>query len=590
MPGNAGAVIATPGLVQPEPARTVEGVRRVPRRDRRPAGPGVVPGPAPGRLTGVGTSAPRRTVPTCPSGSTAHRAPTSSPMPSASCCRRPLDDPFAEEVVVVPAKGVERWLTQRLSHRLGAGARGGDGVCAGVRFLNPRSLVSMLLDRERDDAWDPDRLVWPLLETIDAQPRRAVVRDPRHPPRPRARRRRRRAPPQPPLLRRPPPGRPLRVVRRPAADARHRLARRRDTDGAGGDLDDDLVWQAELWRRLLDRVGEPAARRPARRHPRAPARGRRGARPAVAAVAVRPHPAARSPRSSCCEALGESREVHVWLPQPSPQLWDDLAGIGGVVPREDDDSAELVRPPAARLARARHPRAAADARCAVTDGDAHVGSSLSTTPGHSAGLAAGRHPRPTTPRRPPSAPTAALADDDRSLQVHACHGAARQVDVLREVLVGLLEDDPTLEPRDILVMCPDIETFAPLISAGFGLATRASAATAGDAGHPAHQLRVKLADRALTSTNPLLAVAGHAARAQRRPGHRLRRARPGLDRGLPAPLLVHRRRARPDRPLGRRGRRPLGHRPARPGRRSRWRGSSTTPGGPASTGSSSASP
>ncbi len=32
----------------------------------------------------------------------------------------PLADPFAEEVVVVPAKGVERWLSQRLSHRLGA--------------------------------------------------------------------------------------------------------------------------------------------------------------------------------------------------------------------------------------------------------------------------------------------------------------------------------------------------------------------------------------------------------------------------------------------------------------------------------------
>ena len=52
----------------------------------------------------------------------------------------------------------------------------------------------------------------------------------------------------------------------------------------------------------------------------------------------------------------------------------------------------------------------------------------------------------------------------------------------------------------MLVMCPDIETYAPLISAGFGLATTD--------GHPAHRLRVKLADRALSSTNPLLAVAG----------------------------------------------------------------------------------
>ena len=89
------------------------------------------------------------------------------------------------------------------------------------------------------------------------------------------------------------------------------------------------------------------------------------------------------------------------------------------------------------------------------------------------------------------------------MQVHACHGAARQVDVLREVLVGLLEDDPTLEPRDILVMCPDIETYAPLIQAGFGLADLPGARE----GHPGHRLRLRLADRALSSTNPLLAVA-----------------------------------------------------------------------------------
>ena len=50
---------------------------------------------------------------------------------------------------------------------------------------------------------------------------------------------------------------------------------------------------------------------------------------------------------------------------------------------------------------------------------------------------------------------------DRSVQVHACHGAARQVDVLREVLVGLLQDDPTLEPRDILVMCPGHRVLRP---------------------------------------------------------------------------------------------------------------------------------
>ena len=69
------------------------------------------------------------------------------------------------------------------------------------------------------------------------------------------------------------------------------------------------------------------------------------------------------------------------------------------------------------------------------------------------------------------------------------------------VLLGLLADDPTLEPRDILVMCPDIETYAPLITARFGLADVVSG------GHPAHRLRVQLADRAVSRTNPLLGVA-----------------------------------------------------------------------------------
>src|SRR5690606_12029872 len=84
-----------------------------------------------------------------------------------------MADPFAEEVVVVPARGVERWLTQRLSHRLGATDGRSDGVCAGVRLVSPRSLVAQLTGTERTDPWDPDRLAWPLLATIDE-----VVKEP----------------------------------------------------------------------------------------------------------------------------------------------------------------------------------------------------------------------------------------------------------------------------------------------------------------------------------------------------------------------------------------------------------------------------
>ena len=73
--------------------------------------------------------------------------------------------------------------------------------------------------------------------------------------------------------------------------------------------------------------------------------------------------------------------------------------------------------------------------------------------------------------------------------------------MLREIVLGLLADDPTLEPRDVLIACPDVETFAPLVSAVFGL-------DSDDNGHPGHRLAVRLADRALRQVNPLLDVAG----------------------------------------------------------------------------------
>src|SRR3954454_14041779 len=84
----------------------------------------------------------------------------------------PPDDPFAAEVVAVPAKGVERWLAQRLSHVLSPST--GDGVCANVAFPWPSTLVDEALaassaeHAEAVERWAPARAVWRLLDVIDA--------------------------------------------------------------------------------------------------------------------------------------------------------------------------------------------------------------------------------------------------------------------------------------------------------------------------------------------------------------------------------------------------------------------------------------
>ena len=67
--------------------------------------------------------------------------------------------------------------------------------------------------------------------------------------------------------------------------------------------------------------------------------------------------------------------------------------------------------------------------------------------------------------RPAFAP---LAPGNRSLQFHSCHTRLREVQVLHDQLRALLDATPGLQARDIAVLTPDIDAYAPHISAVFG--------------------------------------------------------------------------------------------------------------------------
>ncbi len=427
-----------------------------------------------------------------------HRAQRSDVLATAlaELLATPLVDVFAEEVVAVPARGVERWLTQQLSHRLGRRDGRDDGICAGVRFPSPAALLNEVIHgpARHVDPWAPDALVWPLLEVIDeCGGQKWCETLGRHlgvgaPAEERASRQ----------------GRRYAVARRLAglfdlyAGNRPALladwAQGLDTDGFGAPLPDDLAWQAQLWRLVRDRIGglDPIERR------------------AVAAVELRSNPEAvqlperlslfgptRLPHSQLelLSSLAVHREVHLWLPHPSPTLWERLQAEQPRATRRQDPT----------VAAARHPLLASLGR-----DSRELQLVLNTVEHADQQHALSDRPRTLLSRlqdnirddQPPGSERLELMDGDNSVQVHACHGPARQIDVLREVLIGLLADDPTLEPRDVLVMCPDIEVYAPLIAAAFGLADVVPEGKA----HPGHRLRVRLADRALTQTNPLLAT------------------------------------------------------------------------------------
>lgn len=89
-----------------------------------------------------------------------------------------------------------------------------------------------------------------------------------------------------------------------------------------------------------------------------------------------------------------------------------------------------------------------------------------------------------------------LGAGDESLLIHSCHGPQREIQILHDRLLRLFEELEELRPRDILVMAPDIDTYAPHIEAVFG------AVEAGDA----RAIPYAIADRRLTAEQPLLAA------------------------------------------------------------------------------------
>lgn len=404
-------------------------------------------------------------------------------------------DPFAEDLVLVPARGVERWLSQRLSHVLGSRPGSGDGVCAGVAFRSPGSLIaeiSGIAGGAPEDPWSPEAMMWPLLEVIDSSLAEPWCRtlakhlgqfdidDEAE-------------------LRK---GRRYAVARRLAglfaSYARQRPQLLVDwlegRQTGAGDLDADLAWQPQLWRLLVAQVpAEP----PHVRHSKVVDRLRASPTDLPARLSLFGHTRLAVADIELLGALATHHDLHLWLPHPSDELWQALAGVHGPVPRAEDTTRRAARHPLLETLG----RDLRELQCvlpAQPATDEYVGPPDTGT-GHETLLGWLQSDIAANALDPGGRQ---LAATDRSVQVHACHGTARQIDVLREVLLGLLDDDPTLEPRDIVVMCPDIEACAPLMVAGFGLGELPGN------NHPAHSLRVRLADRALTQTNPLLGVAG----------------------------------------------------------------------------------
>ncbi|MDA7746150.1 exodeoxyribonuclease V subunit gamma [Psychromonas sp.] len=60
-----------------------------------------------------------------------------------------------------------------------------------------------------------------------------------------------------------------------------------------------------------------------------------------------------------------------------------------------------------------------------------------------------------------------ITKEDDSFSLHACHSLMREVEVLHDNLLAMFEQDEHLTPKDIIVMVPNIDAYAPYVEAVF---------------------------------------------------------------------------------------------------------------------------
>ena len=363
----------------------------------------------------------------------------------AEVLRRPAAGPFQPETVAVQSPGVARWLSKELSRRL--------GVCAGVRYPTPDALLREVVENALGDSatglerWQPERLRWAIVDLL------------------------------PSLIERPTFQRVAAYLGdsgAPGDDRRVQLAQRiAETFDryiafrpemicrwAGGS---DEGWQPELLRALAERIGAPTMAELTDEL----VRRCQGGDPALGEgiprrICVYGISTLAPDQLRALSAVSRHVDVRLFVANPA------RVSVAGSE-RGDEVVVERLHPLVASMGRTR----ASFVRL-LEDLDDEATSEVlfdeASDPEAGASMQQVLRSDALDARRRGGAGDLepwAVSSHDRSLSVHACHGAMRQVEVLRDQLLAAFDEISDLEPRDVVVMAPDVEDFAPLIQAVF---------------------------------------------------------------------------------------------------------------------------
>ena len=367
----------------------------------------------------------------------------------------PLADPFAPELVVVPNSDMARYLKRELSRTLGASGFD-DGIVSNISFIYPRQLINANSQSPLDSfssRWDAEQLTWIIVDTLMAN--KETIQTPGFE------------------------SSPLSTARR-VASLYDRYASHRpemlnhwarggiddgtSTDNRPNDVKRDQLWQQKLFAELsrilktrepdsaraIDNLDDfkralnskPTAELPARISVFGISSLSRGARQVLEAIsdvsdvtlyfvyfAGKKWPKQTASSTELREGFDIGGPEHYLSKRWGAQITESAAVLGNSQPQDlgshspkktllgliQDDITNDKHPPLAELSKK--------------------------------DLASIKH------------------SSDGSIQIHACYGLARQAEALRDSILHLMNEDPSIRLRDIAILCGDIQTSAPILSA-----------------------------------------------------------------------------------------------------------------------------
>jgi exodeoxyribonuclease V gamma subunit len=395
----------------------------------------------------------------------------------ATVTAAPPADPFAPEPVVVQNPGMARWLAQCLAER--------QGIAANLDFPLPASFFWSVLE-----AWFPDlpaeapldreSLLWRVMAVLPGLLDQPAFREPAGY-----------------LAGEPAEQKLLQLCRRVADLFDQYLVYRPDRVLAWEAGEEDH-WQAALWRAVAaDARGDHRA---ARLEDFGVAALSPPARPLPERVSLFGLTALPPAYLEMLSGVAAHTEVHLFLLNPSREYWADLVS---------------------ERSRARRQARALREGTTDTSGLLDVGNPLLASLGHAGqeflDLLLERdgehHEHFVEPegegllvrlqrdllelrdgRSPDPGGRETVSAGDASIRVHVCHGRMREVQVLHDALLAMFDAIPGLTPRDVVVMAPDIDAYAPLVDAVFGAA------------EDHHQIPWSVSDRRVSAGQPALAA------------------------------------------------------------------------------------